>query len=600
MFESPPDRVWPLLADTQRFNEAAGLPKHQVEEIPQEDGSVRYFAHFPFGHFVIHGEEVPASWVHERWFEHGREFRNGPFRRLCARLELTADGSGCRCDYTLTVEPANVFGRLILASGFFERVRGNFTRLADMAREFTRGERCTAYDTPEPKLPAESLARAKELTEQVEASRFGHGLGQRLLALVTTGPESDVASIRPIQLAGQWQVDERKAIEVCLQAARVGLLAMRWNLLCPRCQVGKASVTAMDELPSGAHCPSCNIDYDREFSRNVELVFQPSRSIRAIESGEYCLFGPMSTPHIRVQIALEPGEQRRVEARLLPGRYRVRTLEPGGEIPLEWNGGGFPKIAVDRSAVTLGPQAEPGWLDLSNEGDRRRTVIVEEHVGRRDALTANRAVSLQAFRDLFTEQVLRPGDNVKIDSVTLMFTDLKGSTALYERIGDPEAYALVREHYAIIGRAVRAHNGCVVKTVGDAVMGAFDRPADAFRCGVRLQNDFAIFNTDSTRENVVIKLGFHVGRCIAVTLNNRLDYYGTSANQAARLQDQSLGGDIVLSREFARDPTVAVLLAEFEPVHGEARLKGFDDPLPFLRITADVLARRREQQDSAP
>jgi len=317
--------------------------------------------------------------------------------------------------------------------------------------------------------------------------------------------------------------------------------------------------------------------------------------VRPVESGEYCLFGPMSTPHIRVQIGLEPGERRRVEAGLKPGNYRIRTLEPGGEANVDWAGGGVPRILVNGNDVSLGPTAEHGWLDLANEGATRRTVIVEEHAWRHDALTADRATSLQAFRDLFTEQVLRPGDNVEIDSVTLMFTDLKGSSALYERIGDPEAYALVREHYAIIGRAVREHDGCVVKTVGDAVMGAFDRPSDAFLCGVRLQNDFAAFNAASTHEEVVIKLGFHLGRCIAVTLNNRLDYYGTAANQASRLESQSQGGDIVLSREFASDPAVAQLLAEFEPVDEEAHLKGFDEPVPFVRVTAETLARLRAQ-----
>ena len=211
----------------------------------------------------------------------------------------------------------------------------------------------------------------------------------------------------------------------------------------------------------------------------------------------------------------------------------------------------------------------------------------------RDALTAHRATALQAFRDLFNEEVLRPGDNVDIDYITLMFTDLKGSTALYERIGDPQAYSLVRQHYAIIGKAVREHNGAIVKTIGDAVMGAFANPSDALRCAVQLHDDFARFNVTSGKEAVVIKLGLHVGRCISVTLNNRLDYYGTAANKAARLESQSEGGDIVISHELAKDAEVAPMLAEFSPREEVAELKGYSEPMRFLRITAEELAAKR-------
>ena len=202
---------------------------------------------------------------------------------------------------------------------------------------------------------------------------------------------------------------------------------------------------------------------------------------------------------------------------------------------------------------------------------------------------------MQAFRDLFDEDVLRPGDDVEIDHVSIMFTDLKGSTALYERIGDSQAYHLVREQFAILGAAVRDSDGTVVKTIGDAIMGAFTNPVDAFNCAVRIHADFAAFNATSGKEAVTIKLGLHVGRCISVTLNNRLDYYGTAANKAARLEGQSLGGDIVMSQEFAQDPAVRPLLAGVLPVQGAVPMKGFDEPVPYLRITAEELTDKRQE-----
>ncbi len=63
-------------------------------------------------------------------------------------------------------------------------------------------------------------------------------------------------------------------------------------------------------------------------------------------------------------------------------------------------------------------------------------------------------------------------------------------------------------------------------------------------------------------------------------------------NEAARLEGQSRGGDIVMSREFADDPGIAPLLAAFSPVEATAELKGFAEPVPLLRITAEDLAAR--------
>src|SRR5918999_551937 len=87
-FDSPPEGVWPLLADTARFNEAAPLPKHEIEEIPQPDGSVLYLGRARIGPFRLTWQEKPVNWVSPRWFEHCRHFRNGPLQSLCARLTV--------------------------------------------------------------------------------------------------------------------------------------------------------------------------------------------------------------------------------------------------------------------------------------------------------------------------------------------------------------------------------------------------------------------------------------------------------------------------------------------------------------------------------
>jgi class 3 adenylate cyclase len=144
-----------------------------------------------------------------------------------------------------------------------------------------------------------------------------------------------------------------------------------------------------------------------------------------------------------------------------------------------------------------------------------------------------------------------------------------------------------------MARTIRDHQGAIVKTIGDAVMAAFARPEDGLAAAVKIQRQVAAFNHDHPvgdgADAVAIKLGLHQGPCIVVTLNDRLDYFGSTVNLAARLQGQSQGGDIVLSQEIAEDPAVAPLLAGLA-VEGmpatldQAALKGFAEPLAFRRL----------------
>ncbi|HET6520932.1 MAG TPA: adenylate/guanylate cyclase domain-containing protein, partial [Geminicoccaceae bacterium] len=580
-FDSPPGRVWPALADTVRFNEAARLPKHEITEIPQPDGSVLYLGRMRRGPFRLAWRERPVNWVTGRWFEHRRDFTSGPLKSLCAAFELTPEGDGgSRGDYTIAAEAAGPLGHLILGTGFFRSAARTFGALAESAGRFARGERATPFDVPAPAISDAVRRRVEGLVGRVEATGHGHGLAGRLAELVLTGAETDVGRLRPLALARAWGVDPpREVVELCLEATRAGLLALRWDLLCPRCRVAKAVVGALDELPRGAHCSTCNIDYGRDFSQNVELSFQPAPAVRPLEAGEYCLFGPMSTPHVRIQLTVGPGETRTVRADLAPGAYRLRTLEPGPEAELDWDSaGGFPEMVVGGGAVAVGaPAAGPGEVRVTNrDGGRELTAIVEDRAWVRDALTADRVTTLQAFRDLFSDQVLRPGDEVAVRRVTLMFTDLRGSTALYARIGDAAAYRLVRDHFAFLAEVVRAHDGAIVKTIGDAIMGAFAEPADALRAALAVQRGVIAFNARlGGGEGIVIKLGLHEGPCIAVNLNDRLDYFGGTANMAARLQGQSRGGDVVLSEGLAADPAVAPLLAGLDVRRERAGLKGF-------------------------
>lgn len=586
-FDCPVERIWPVLADTERFNEAAKLPKYRVSEILQNDGSVAFFGKAVVGPMSVDWREIPTNWVKNSWFRHERQFMSGPLATLCATLNFYPDGDGCRAEYILSARPRNWFGWILLATTFFSSTKTQFDKLADQAHQFARGQTAAEFNTAPPKLQPGSAELMQKSLATISQSAYGHRLGARLVEFLTTGSEVDVRRIRPLALAKRWGVPNSNVVELCLQAAHDKLLGISWDLLCPRCQGAKAKAVALDQLPLTAHCASCNIDYGRDYAKNVEMTFHPSRRVRLSDDREFCLFGPMTTPHIWVQITVAAGASVAIDDPGLPQTLlRLRTLQPGSEVIVDWQGGNFPNAIADADAIRVSTASRPGVLTFTNTTARPVTFIIDEASWSAEALTADRVISRQAFRDLFDDAILRPGDHLMIDHVTIMFVDLKGSSALYEQAGDVKAYQLVREFFSIAGMAIRQNEGAIVKTAGDAVNAAFSNPRDAFLGAIAIQRAFADYNSASGKEPIISKIGLHMGKTIAVTLNHRLDYYGTAVNFAARLSDLSSGGDIVLSLALADDPSVGSLLQAVPTTRDRATVKGFETPVEFVRVTS--------------
>jgi class 3 adenylate cyclase len=204
-----------------------------------------------------------------------------------------------------------------------------------------------------------------------------------------------------------------------------------------------------------------------------------------------------------------------------------------------------------------------------------------------NAATAAQVTALQHFRDLFSDEVLRPGEEIGVQGMTILFSDLVGSTAMYNRWGDAASYALVREQFAFLQRIIREHDGAIVKTIGDAIMAAFFDPAQGVSAALAIQKEINIFNLSHADEPLIIKLGLHQGPCLAVNLNDRLDYFGTTVNLAARLQGQSRGGDVVISDKLRRDSAVDKLLQSMNVQVDDfaTSIKGFDEHFCLYRLT---------------
>jgi class 3 adenylate cyclase len=169
-----------------------------------------------------------------------------------------------------------------------------------------------------------------------------------------------------------------------------------------------------------------------------------------------------------------------------------------------------------------------------------------------------------------------------------MFTDLTGSTAMYQAVGQARAFRLVQDHFRILGEAIGANRGALVKTIGDAVMGTFPSGTDALAAALQIQRDIRGLDLpDEIDPRRFLKVGLHLGPCLAVTLNDRLDYFGSTVNTAARIEHECRGGQIVASLAVCQAEQARRLLEESgAQLEAEVvQLRGVAEPVPVYRIT---------------
>jgi class 3 adenylate cyclase len=201
-------------------------------------------------------------------------------------------------------------------------------------------------------------------------------------------------------------------------------------------------------------------------------------------------------------------------------------------------------------------------------------------------LTGKRLLTTQTFRDLFRAEVIPAKEGISIKDISLLFTDLKGSTALYDRIGDLNAFSLVQRHFEQLQAVTQRFNGAIIKTIGDAVMAAFLTPLDAIGAALAMRAEISAFNRGRSDRELILKIGVHKGAAIAVTLNDRLDYFGQTVNIAARIQHLAEADEIYLSDAVHDAEGVELLLAPFTPETSIARLKGVRQDLHVWRVAA--------------
>ena len=583
--KASPQALWPLVADTNRFNRDAGLPDvlERTASDPEAAKNRRRLRLSKLG-VKIEWEEEPFEWVRPYRFGVLRRYKTGPVAEARVTAELIErESGGTHLVYQVWARPRGAFGRAVIpvqvgriSARKFASVFRRYDALAAANEPLQHATHATHLAASERALL--EAQRRKLLDAGARASDVA-----RLVETIEGGDELTLARIRPYALADAWGTPRRDALELCLLATRAGLLDLRWELLCPLCRGAKQSATTLRDVRADLHCDSCNIDFTVNFDRSVEVIFRPNAAVRRVEAREFCVGGPQVTPHVVVQQLVAAGASREVAPLLEAGRHRLRTQSlPGGQFVFVADDGA--RALTLRASGSTWPSDEPRVstrpsLTFENATRDEQLFILERTAWSDSAATAAEVTALQLFRDLFSAEALRPGEQISVGQLTILFTDLRGSTRLYREIGDAVAFGTVMNHFDVLREEIAREGGSIVKTLGDAIMAAFPRPAPALRAIMRAQKRLA--SPPEGMRPLTMKAGIHTGPCIAVTLNERLDYFGSNVNIAARLEPLSTGTDCVVTSDVCLDPEVAALLADAasglraEPL--ETRLKGFDE-----------------------
>jgi class 3 adenylate cyclase len=438
--------------------------------------------------------------------------------------------------------------------------------------------------------------------------------------LVREGEDRHLCRVNVLNFAVGRGLDEEKVISGFLHASRLGIFELKWNVLCPGCGGVLDSSQQLKSVHKEAYdCALCSRAYEPTLDEMVEVAFTVSPRVRRIAGHEPHLLpvweyfrqifwgSGIDLPEVGLEeileeitidsIELTPGEKAQMSVQLPPEfvivfepvTHAAHFIDVKGEPTRERQN--LSLIYNKVFAPTMTTEMRPGPLRLSVEnksdvralpslwiaGDKLHDLMAK----RRPFLTAKRLLTNQTFRDIYRTDTLDVDQGLKITSLTFLFTDLKGSTELYDRVGDLVAYDLVRAHFRVLHEIVASEAGAVVKTIGDAVMATFPTPDRALAAALRMRD-----SVRALKKDLLIKIGIHEGPCLAVTLNDRLDYFGQTVNIAARVQSLADSRAIYATKPVVEHPQVAKILQSnnISLTEETAALRGVADRMTVYQI----------------
>ena len=412
---------------------------------------------------------------------------------------------------------------------------------------------------------------------------------------ILSANDFELANINTNKIADIVMIDKIDMMKIFLSLTKAGIFNLLWSVHCPNCKGPNQISNSLNFIKHDSNCDLCNINYDAGFDRNLQLSFEINPSILKLENLDpfNVMFAGLYV-EAGININLEPKEKHYIEVDVTNGNYALFNVtdKKGLNFFVTYENvfeeqiynlnydDNTPKIMVEK--------LKPGKLKLTIiNNSSKDTEFIFTKIKKSEWTNASFITSLQEFRDMFSQEVLSINEAFSIQNIAFIFTDIKGSTEMYEKLGDSKAFFLIKEHFKILQEVVKRNNGGIVKTIGDAIMAVFSVTENALKASYEMIEAFDLFNKENNiANNIFIKVGIHNGSCIAVNLNDKIDYFGTVVNMAARIQGLSDGREIMISENFFNDSFAEKFLEEkkWKSESFVTSLKGLKDNYKIYKL----------------
>ncbi len=597
-----PALVFGVLSDSNRWDRLLGVPptRYTVEALdPARPASRTRVGRVGRPDRAVAFTEEGEYWAPSRLF--GERVFLGAFARWMPsaflEVEVVPEGAGARVIIQGGAQVRTLFG-WALGVMMWLRVWVALRRyLRGVTRLLARAPAGPVADVP----PAARARRALWLGGDggehvsgrhaaatgelaVRAQRFERApvepaIRARIVALLTEQPDEALLQIRPFEAAAAWQADRREVLRGFLHAAHAGLFELEWQIDCPTCRVGAGSTPRLDALGPRVHCDECDISFDVDFADNVEVTFTASPAVRKVARVVWCASSPYWRPHVHGFLTVPPRQRRTVEplpagALLLRARGSARQLRHDGPArPLAVR---ITDDAILRVAHSGGGGADE--LRIDNATDAPVRFLVERAGWSAERALGRLLISLPDFVELFGTEAPATGVQLSVGTMAVLFTDVVGSTELYEQLGDARAFALIQRHWRACEAAASRHHGTVLKTLGDGLFCCFTSLADAAAAAAEMMAAATTIAAAADERRFAIRAAVHEGPCYLVRGAAQLDLFGSTVNLASRLLSVASGSQLAMLAASAEHPGVLAVLDEVE-----ARVETIDARLRGLR-----------------
>ncbi len=565
---SDPLELWPLVSHTDRVNHAIGLPAVSYTTERTSRGELLNIGSFWLGWAKLVWQEHPFEWIEGQRFGVLREFRTGPFQWFVSMVELKArPEGGTRLIHTVKIAPAGWLGKLLAyleinvkGSRAIDRVYRRIDEQLQLQQQKTKHE--DPYS--QPLLPSRRCCQQVEAcVQKMQAAGATPEAITPLATFVRDQPAAVLARLRPLVLARQLRVDRHQLLEACLHGTQAGLLTLRWDIICPTCRVSASIADTLKQIGDHARCDACDLDFQVDFGRRVELFFQPNPEIRPVALKTYCLGGPEHAPHVISQLKLEPGEQADVELQLSAGTYLLR----GALLPYTL------RLNVDpvqgTSSITI-PLAEGLRIDrlpllrtgrqllrFVNQCHVSQVVRLERTIPQADVVTAVDASRNALFRQFFPQEILSEDQLTEVVTATFLAIVIPAIRERYAELGD------------VAGRQSIQVQQSRLMTIGSSCGARVLSQTEAELLLVCTSTEEALATISSILDDPIafdargLQLALHRGVARVGTNNGHEEYFGEAVETARELKQVATTAGFVISSTLADDDEFQQSLVDF-------------------------------------